>query len=66
MLLKNLDQIKGRLRIRVMCGTADAEHIVTVREFHQTLLKAGVRHEYTEIEGVAHEQKKLIDLHRNT
>ena len=64
LLQKNFDQINGRLRIRIICGTADSEHIVTVRELHQALLKAGVPHQYGEVEGVAHDQRKVIDLNR--
>ncbi|MBI3880504.1 MAG: hypothetical protein HY301_10650 [Verrucomicrobia bacterium] len=64
LLQKNFDQINGRLRIRIICGTADGEHIVTVREFHQALVKAGVPHQYGEVEGVAHDQRKVIDLNR--
>lgn len=63
-LQKNLDQIKGRLRIQIACGTQDDDHLKTVREFHEALLKAGVDHTYLEIEGLAHQQKQMIDLYR--
>ena len=60
---KNLSRIKDKLRIQIACGSADDGHIVTVREFHQALLKAGVDHTYLEIEGLAHQQRKMIDLY---
>ncbi len=58
---KNLDFIRKNLRIRLGCGTADPEHLTTVREFHQALLKAEVKHEYFEVEGLDHSQKKMIE-----
>lgn len=66
LLAKNLDRIKGKMRIQIMCGTRDDGHIATVREYHQALLKAGVDHTYTEVEGLAHEQAKMIGLYRAT
>jgi len=60
---KNLSRIKDKLRIQIACGTADDGHIVTVREFHRALLKSGVDHTYIEIEGLAHHQRKMIDLY---
>ena len=62
-LQKNLARIQGKLRIQIACGTADDGHIATVRDFHQALLKAGVDHTYLEIEGLAHQQRKMIDLY---
>lgn len=59
-LKKNLDRIRGRLRIQVACGTQDDGHLPTVREYHQALLDAGVDHTYTEFEGLAHNQKEMI------
>ncbi len=64
LLEKNLDQIRGKLRIQVACGTQDASHIATVREFHQALLKHGVNHTYLEIEGLGHNQKQMIGLYK--
>jgi S-formylglutathione hydrolase FrmB len=63
-LTKNLDRIKGRLRIQIACGTQDDGHLPTVRDFHAALLKAGVDHTYIEIEGLAHNQRQMIDLYR--
>lgn len=60
LLEKNLDRIKGRLRIQVACGTKDDSHLPTVRDFHHALLKHGVDHTYLEIEGLAHNQKQMI------
>lgn len=59
LLEKNLDQIK-RMRILIACGTQDPGHIVTVRDFHQALLKNGVDHTYWEMEGLAHNRKEFI------
>jgi len=64
LLEKNLDKIKGKLRIQIFCGTKDDEHLPSVRDFHQALLKAGVDHTYMEIEGLAHQQSKMIDQYR--
>lgn len=43
------------------CGTADPDHLVTVREYHAALTKADVPHSYFEVEGLDHNQKKMID-----
>ena len=64
LLEKNLDRIKGRLRIQIWCGTQDDGHLPSVREFHAALLKAGVDHTYFEIEGLAHERPKMINQYR--
>ncbi len=60
LLKKNLDQIKGKMRIQIWCGTQDPGHLGTVREFHQALLDAGVDHTYMEIEGLAHNHKEMV------
>jgi enterochelin esterase-like enzyme len=60
LLTKNLDRIKGRLRIQMWCGTQDPGHLPTVREFHQALLAAGVDHTYMEIEGLAHKRTEMV------
>jgi enterochelin esterase-like enzyme len=60
LLQKNLDRIKGRMRIQVWCGTQDPGHLVTVRQFHQALLDAGVDHTYMEIEGLAHKHNEVL------
>ena len=39
-------------------------HLPTVREFHEALVKAGVDHTYLEIEGLAHEQSKMLQQYR--
>lgn len=64
LLKKNLEQIRGRMRIQIMCGTADRTHLPTVRECHQALLDAGVDHTYIEVEGIGHDLDKLIDLYK--
>lgn len=63
-LAKNLDRIKGNLRIQVACGTKDDGHLPSVREFHQALVKAAVDHTYWELEGLAHEQQKMLDRYK--
>ena len=65
-LTKNLDYIKANLRIQVACGTADPEHLKTVREYHEALTKAGMPHSYFEVEGLDHNQKKMIDGRKAT
>jgi len=65
LLLKaNLPKIRNRLRIQIACGTKDDGHLKTVREFHQALSDADVDHTYFEIEGLAHEQSKMLNLYR--
>jgi enterochelin esterase-like enzyme len=61
LLEKNLNQIK-KMRILIACGTRDDGHIVTIREFHQALLDQGVDHTYWEMEGLAHERKRFIEI----
>jgi enterochelin esterase-like enzyme len=61
---KNLAQIKGGLRIQIACGTKDDGHLPSVRQYHEALLKAGVDHTYLEIEGLDHNQKRMIELYR--
>lgn len=65
-LTKNLGYIKANLRIQVACGTADPDHLVTVREYHAALTAAGVPHSYFEVEGLDHNQKKMIDGRKDT
>ena len=65
LLKRNLDRINGKLRIQLWCGTQDRDHLVTVRDFHQALLAAGVDHTYLEIEGQGHGKKPIIDLYRD-
>lgn len=62
LLEKNLDRIKGRLRIMIACGTQDTGHIVTIRDFHTALQKCGVDHTYLEIEALKHERTKMIRM----
>lgn len=64
LLKKNLAAIKSGLRIAITCGTRDDGHLPTVREFHAALLAAGVDHTYLEVEGLAHEHDKLVNLYR--
>ena len=65
-LIKNLDFIKANLRIQVACGTADPEHLATVREYHDALKSAGVSHHYFEVADLDHNQKKMIDGRKAT
>lgn len=65
-LAKNLAAIKAGLRIQVACGTADDGHLPTVREYHAALTKAGVEHSYFEVEGLDHNQRKMIEGRRDT
>jgi len=66
LLKKNLAAIKAGLRIAVTCGTKDDGHLPSVRDFHNALLAAGVDHTYLEVEGLAHEHDKLVNLYRPT
>ena len=63
---KNLDYIKANLRIQLASGTADPDHLITVREYHAALTKLSVQHSYFEVEGLDHNQKKMIDGRKNT
>lgn len=65
-LIKNLDFIKANLRIQVACGTADPEHLTTVREYHDVLTNAGVPHQYFEVQDLDHNQKRMIDGRKHT
>jgi endo-1,4-beta-xylanase len=65
-LRKNLAQIKSGLRIQVACGTADPDHLKTVRDYHRALTEAGVEHSYFEVEGLDHNQKKMIEGRKAT
>jgi endo-1,4-beta-xylanase len=65
-LTKNLDYIKAHLRIQVACGTADPDHLPSVREYHAALTAAGMPHSYFEVEGLDHNQKKMIDGRKAT
>jgi enterochelin esterase-like enzyme len=64
LLKKNLDLIKGRLRIQMWCGTQDPGHLPTVRGFHQALLDAGVDHTYMEIEGLEHKRTEMVSRYQ--
>lgn len=65
-LTKNIDYLKANMRIQVACGTADDGHLKTVREYHAALTAAGMPHSYFEVEGLDHNQKKMIDGRRAT
>jgi hypothetical protein len=54
------------MRIQVACGTADPDHLKTVREYHAALTAAGMPHSYFEVEGLDHNQKKMIDGRKAT
>lgn len=58
---KNLSYIREHLRIQVACGKDDPDHLTTVRQYHVALTESGVPHEYFEVEGLDHNQKKMID-----
>ena len=62
---KNLEHIRGELRIQMWCGTQDMGHLATMRDFHQALLENGVDHTYMEIEGLGHRKKPIIDRYRD-
>ncbi|MBL8178760.1 MAG: hypothetical protein JNK48_29060 [Bryobacterales bacterium] len=64
LLQANVEKIRNRMRIQIACGTKDDGHLKTVREFHQALLNADVDHTYLEIESLAHEQSKMLQLYR--
>jgi endo-1,4-beta-xylanase len=64
LLQQNLDQINGKLRIQIFCGTQDSHHLPSLREFHQSLTQAGVDHTYLEIEGLPHDLPKMMEQYR--
>jgi endo-1,4-beta-xylanase len=64
LLEENLAAIKGRLRIQIACGTQDDGHLPTVRDFHQALVKHGIDHTYLEIEGLDHNQRRMIATYK--
>ena len=61
LLENNLSRISGKLRIQIACGTRDAGHIVTIRDFHRHLLENGVDHTYIELEGLAHNRTEIVE-----
>ncbi|MGY8767872.1 MAG: alpha/beta hydrolase [Pirellulales bacterium] len=64
LLEKNIDQIRGKLRILIACGTEDGGHLPTVRTYHQALVEHKVDHTYIELEGLGHQRTKMIELLR--
>jgi enterochelin esterase-like enzyme len=60
---KNVANIRGKLRINILCGTKDPGHLVSIRDFHQALLKLDVDHTYLEIEGMKHDRKATMRLY---
>ncbi len=65
LLKKNLEAVRLNLRIQIICGTRDAGHLTTVRDFHQALIDADVDHTYLEVEGLGHKKKPIIDRYRD-
>lgn len=61
LLEKNLDQLRGRLRIQIACGTLDDGHLPTVRDFHRALVEHGFDHTYLELEGLKHNRLEMIE-----
>jgi enterochelin esterase-like enzyme len=64
LLQRNLERIKGKLRIQIFCGTQDQGHLPSLREFHQALIDDGVDHTYLEIEGLGHDLPGMIQRYR--
>jgi enterochelin esterase-like enzyme len=65
LLEKNVDQIRGKMRINVFCGTKDPGHLMTIRDFHQALLDLDVDHTYLEIEDMDHNRVATMELYRD-
>ena len=63
---KHVDRIKGRLAIKLMCGTADIDHLTATRDFHQELNKLGIEHSYTEIPEMGHTPDTMRKLYAST
>ncbi len=63
LLKKNIDQIRGKMRINIFCGTKDPGHLVTIRDFHQALLDLEVDHTYLEIEDMDHNRGATMKLY---
>lgn len=61
LLKRNLDQIRGKLRIQIACGTRDSGHLPTIRDFHNALMEQGVDHTYIELEGLGHRRTEMIE-----
>ncbi|MDB4373153.1 esterase family protein [Mariniblastus sp.] len=57
---KNKDEIKKNVRIKIACGTADAGHLLTIRDFHQHLTQLGIDHTYLEIEQLGHNRTQMM------
>ena len=56
---KNKAKLK-ELRIRIACGTKDGGHLATIRDFHQHLVRLGIDHTYTELEGLGHKRTEMM------
>ena len=65
LLKTNVEQIRGKLRIQIWCGSQDLSHLMTIRDFHQALLEANVDHTFLEIEGLGHKKKPIMDKYRD-
>ncbi len=61
LLEKNLEKIRGRLRIQIACGTRDGGHLPTIRNFHQHLVAHDVDHTYLELEDLGHQRTLMIE-----
>ncbi len=61
LLERNLDRVRGKLRIQIACGTKDDGHLPTVRDFHEALVDHGVDHTYIELEDLAHRRTEMIE-----
>ncbi len=66
LLHKNLDRIKGRMTIKLMCGTEDPDHLAATRDFHLELTKLGVEHSYIEVPEMGHTPDAMRKLHSAT
>ncbi|MGV3754393.1 MAG: alpha/beta hydrolase [Verrucomicrobiota bacterium] len=60
LLKKNVDRIKGRLRIQIACGTKDSGHLPTIKDFHNALLEQGIDHTYIELENLDHQRTEML------
>ena len=60
LLRRNVDRIRGRTGVKLYIGTKDSEVLLANnRKLHALLDELGVRHEYTEVDGVEHNLPKL-------
>ena len=58
---RNADRVRGRVAIRLVCGTQDDQSLPLSREIHELLAELNVPHDSIEVPGARHDVRPLVE-----